>query len=387
MLVKINLGSFHKESHKQGAHMAMIGKFAQYNLINTNVMSAMQTRLANRSNEALAEEERQDKANGLTNIAALMRANNVRVSDKVEKAQDSVAVMFNDPKTNERVTLNLSKENLERLKSQFDSHDFYARSDGAIRLNGKAEAFVSGWFGDIAYQQNLAGADKDGSGRVSGEEWREVRTFLVNGVYDAIGVTETSIETYIPFGDYADQATDLYQTIEEGLNYILETDKNFDGDLQRIGELYANRMELIREIDKEFEKQDKNVLAKLTPNIFDNSDSSVESNQPMTNKEWKEKLKKLKEMQEKLDEQFAEMAEKLKERLQENGNVKDIALENQPTLSNVANPDSAFANQDLQPMKNQPNDSAIDLEQLAPVVEEIATKIAGNDVQLFEVKI
>lgn len=367
--------------------MAMIGKFTQYNLINTNVMSAMQTRLANRSNEALAEEERQDKANGLTNIAALMRANNVRVSDRIDNIEDSVAVMFNDPKTDKRVTLNLSKENLERLESQFDSHDFYARNDGAIRLNGKAEAFVSGWFGDIAYQQNLAGADKDGSGRISDQEWREVRTFLVNGVYDSISITETSIETYIPFGDYADQATDLYQTIEEGLNYILETDKNFDGDLQRIGELYANRMELMREIDKEFEKQDKNVLAKLTPNIFDNSDSSVESNQPMTNKEWKEKLKKLKEIQEKLDEQFAQMAEKLKERLQENGNVKDIALENPSTLSNVVNPDSAFANQDLQPMNNQPNDSAIDLEQLAPVVEEIATKIAGNDVQLFEVKI
>ncbi|MDE7317370.1 MAG: hypothetical protein K2N12_06535 [Helicobacter sp.] len=125
--------------------MAMIGSFSNYRFLDANVFSAMQTRLANRSNEALAEEERQDKANGLTNIAALMRANNVRVSDKVEKAQDSVAVMFNDPKTNERVTLNLSKENLERLKSQFDSHDFYARSDGAIRLNGKAEAFVSGW--------------------------------------------------------------------------------------------------------------------------------------------------------------------------------------------------------------------------------------------------
>ncbi|MDE7173902.1 MAG: hypothetical protein K2N70_06095, partial [Helicobacter sp.] len=72
--------------------MAMIGKFAQYNLINTNVVSAMQSRLANRSSEALAEEERQDKANGLTNIAALMRANNVRVSDRIEKTSDSVAV-------------------------------------------------------------------------------------------------------------------------------------------------------------------------------------------------------------------------------------------------------------------------------------------------------
>lgn len=369
--------------------MAMIGKFSNYRFLDANVFSAMQTRLANRSNEALAEEERQDKANGLTNIAALMRANNVRVSDKVEKAQDSVAVMFNDPKTDKRVTLNLSKENLERLKSQFDSHDFYARSDGAIRLNGKAESFVSGWFGDIAYQQNLAGADKDGSGRIDDEELRETKTFLVNGIYSLQHdiARDSSIETYVTIGDNAtiDHNTGYDdRTIEGMLNSTIKLDKNFDGHIQRIGELYEGGMtELIKELDDVFDKAEKNTLYTISEPIA----KHTAFNQPMNHKEWKEKLKKLKEMQEKLDEQFAEMAEKLKERLQENGNVKDIVLENQPTLSNVANPDSAFANQDLQPMKNQPNDSAIDLEQLAPVVEEIATKIAGNDVQLFEVKI
>ncbi|MDE7216876.1 MAG: hypothetical protein K2N20_02135 [Helicobacter sp.] len=362
----------------------MIGrKLAQYSFINANVFSAMQSRLANRSSEALAEEERQDKANGLTNIAALMRANNVRVSDRIENTHDSVAVIFNDPKTDERVTLNLSKENLERLKGQFGKDNFYARSDGAIRLNGKAEAFVSGWFGDVAYQQNLAGADKDGSGYVGGEEWREVKTFLVNGVLDATSLVETSLKTYIPLGNYA--GTHSFQTIEDGLNTFIEMDKDFDGHIRRIGELYEDgTRELVAETDKIIDEQERNALAKLTPNIFDNG-NPLDANKPMTNKEWKKKLEKLKEMQEELDEQFAEMTERLKEQLQENG-VVDVALENRAIEPKMLGNDSAL-NQKTQPRINKADDSMIDLERLAPVVAEIASKVASNDVQLFEVKI
>ena len=366
----------------------MIGrKLAQYSFINANVFSAMQSRLANRSSEALAEEERQDKANGLTNIAALMRANNVRVSDRIESTHDSVAVIFNDPKTDERVTLNLSKENLERLKGQFGKDNFYARSDGTIRLNGKAEAFVSGWFGDVAYQQNLAGADKDGSGRVDDEELRETKTFLVNGVYDSTTLMETSLETYVKIGDYATINHDTGyddKTIEGMLNATIKLDKDFDGHIQRIGELYEDGMrELVAEVDKMLDEQERNALAKMTPNIF--SGGSLGEVKPMTSKEWKKKFEKLKEMQEELDEQFAEMAERLKEQLQENG-VVDVAVENRAVETKVVGKDSAL-NQETQPLANKTTNSAIDLEQLAPVIDEIASKVASNDVQLFEVKI
>lgn len=363
--------------------MAVIGKFAQYNLINANVFSAMQSRLANRSSEALAEEERQDKANGLTNIAALMRANTVRVSDRIENTHDSVAVIFNDPKTDERVTLNLSKENLERLKGQFGKDNFYTRSDGAIRLNGKAEAFVSGWFGDVAYQQNLAGADKDGNGRIDNMELRETKTFLVNSVLNITDVTDTSIETYIKIGDYATINHDTGyddETIEGMLNSTIKLDKNFDGNIERIGEL-SSTIELIREIDKSISQAEKNALTAHTPNIF--GGGNLGEVKPMTNKEWKKKLEKIKEMQEELDEQFAEMAEKLKEQLQENGDV-EVALENRAVESSGME-DSALA-QKSQPLTNKAADSAIDLEQLAPVVEEIASKVADNDVRLFETR-
>lgn len=351
--------------------MAMIGKFTSYSFINANVFSAMQTRLANRSSEALAEEERQDKANGLTNIAALMRANNVRVSDRIDNIEDSVAVMFNDPKTNQRITLNLSNENLNRLKGQFGADNFYAREDGVIRLNGKAEAFVSGWFGDVAYQRNFAGADKDGSGRISGEEWRDVKGFSVSMRYTTSSMTETSLETYIDYGE-ADLLTS--STIEDKLNGVLEMDKNFDGQIERINEFEGGIAELVQETDSligALDREGANILGSQNNNIA----SSTRGQGALTHSEWKKNLEKLKKFREELDEQFAEQAKKAKERLEQNGKDDSATIEIPKSLETQT--------------ESQPNDEAKEVinAELAPVVEEIASKVASNDVQLFEVKI
>ena len=349
----------------------MIGKFTSYSFINANVFSAMQTRLANRSSEALAEEERQDKANGLTNIAALMRANNVRVSDRIDNIEDSVAVMFNDPKTNQRITLNLSNENLNRLKGQFGADNFYAREDGVIRLNGKAEAFVSGWFGDVAYQRNFAGADKDGSGRISGEEWRDVKGFSVSMRYTTSSMTETSLETYIDYGE-ADLLTS--STIEDKLNGVLEMDKNFDGQIERINEFEGGIAELVQETDSligALDREGANILDSQNNNIA----SSTRGQGELTHSEWKKNLEKLKKFREELDEQFAEQAKKAKERLEQNGKDDSVTIEIPKSLETQT--------------ESQPNDEAKEVinAELAPVVEEIASKVASNDVQLFEVKI
>ena len=142
-------------------------------------------------------------------------------------------------------------------------------------------------------------------------------------------------------------------------------------------------MELIREIDKSISQAEKNALTSQTPNIF--SGGNLGEVKPMTSKEWKKKLEKLKEMQEKLDEQFAEMAERNREQLQENGDI-DVAVENRAVEAKVVGNDST-PNQETQPLANKADDSTIDFEQLAPVVAEIASKVANNDVQLFEVKI
>lgn len=58
-------------------------------------------------------------------------------------------VLFDDATSGERVSALLSKENLERLQEKFNQKDFYARDDGLMRLSGKAEAYVSGWYAQI----------------------------------------------------------------------------------------------------------------------------------------------------------------------------------------------------------------------------------------------
>ena len=358
--------------------MAMVGMLKHYNVGNVTLFSAMQTRLANRSNEALAEEERQDKANGLTNIATLMRANNVRVSDKVDNIEDSVVVMFNDPKTNQRITLNLSNDNLNRLKGQFGADSFYAREDGVIRLNGKAEAFVSGWFGDIAYQQDYVGADKDGSGRITGSEAQDIKTAFVTFVYDETSATDVAVDRYVKGMKGMDIGKKEFETIEEQLNSFLEMDKNFDGNIEELAELYdGDLQQLIYDIDQVIFWTERNVFNHQIeiPDSTQSNDSFDIANH-ITNRQsgkakWEENLDKLKKIREQLDKQ----AEEAKERLEQNGNG-DLAIKASKTLKTQT--------------ESQPNDeeqTAIDLEQLAPVVEEIATKIAGNDVQLFEVKI
>lgn len=48
-----------------------------------------------------------------------------------------------------------------RLKTHFGSQNFDKDTSGKITLKGEAADFVSGWFGDIAYKRNYAGADSD----------------------------------------------------------------------------------------------------------------------------------------------------------------------------------------------------------------------------------
>lgn len=329
----------------------MVGMLKHYNVGHNTLYSAMQTRLMSRSSEALAEEERQDRANGLTNIATLMRANQVRVSDRTDNIEDSVAVMFNDPKTNQRITLNLSKENLNKLKGQFDTKDFYAREDGVIRLNGKAEAFVGGWFGDIAYQQNFVEADSDKNGRVEGSELRDLKTAIVNFSYDDVSATDVSVDRYVKGVVHSTTS----ETLEDTLNAFLEMDKNFDGHIEQLAELYDGDMQqLIYDIDQAILKVERSALNKI--NIPDDSQAENTTNIfndiQSTDVELKKKLEKMKKMREEMDERFAQKAKELKEELEET--------------------------------RNKQQEDSTDHNALAPVVEEIRTRVAYNDVQLFE---
>ena len=131
---------------------------------------------------------------------------------------------------------------IEKLKKYFGEEDVYAREDGMVRLNNKAEAFVSGWFGDIAYNREVLGADKDKDGKINEEEYRQTKSFF--GGYVSIEVSKksgkvVSMEDVITSsykggvtlasGDYVQSFKTEYTNIDTVLQDTINTDKNFDG--------------------------------------------------------------------------------------------------------------------------------------------------------------
>lgn len=138
---------------------------------------AMSTVIMQRTKEELQAEE----------------ANSKIVSNKATDTQMQLhsqnQIIFTDPTNSKEVKITLTQENIDKLKNNFKSDDFYQKQDGSIRLSGKAEAFVSGWYGDIAYNRNFLKADTDKDGKLSDEEYKNTKngfygvgtdTFLVN---------------------------------------------------------------------------------------------------------------------------------------------------------------------------------------------------------------
>ncbi len=199
-----------------------------YDAANTALFSAVNVNAITRSKSELASEEQNDKAIGAAgnaeNASNIQTFNGLKTTGKM--------VMFNDPTSGNRVQLQLTDENLKRLEEKFGSQDFYKREDGTIRLSGKAEAFVSGWFADVAYRQNYVGADKDKDGVISKAEFGDLRA----GMFTMVGSNGNNVELTDIRGyqkldsswyDYMEQKDAL--SLTGALNKALKTDENLDG--------------------------------------------------------------------------------------------------------------------------------------------------------------
>lgn len=220
----------------------------QYSLLNGTVFSAMQTTVQNRDTSALANEEEQDRLQGLSGASALRQNNAFLVNDSNVIASGTTQVMFNDPKSGSRVTLSLSQENFAKLQANFSSSDFYQRQDGVVRLNGNAEAFVAGWFGDVAYRQNYLAADSDKNGRIGDTETKNLKNSLFSTgqfALDGSADIELAISGYAAFDTRFDSNKPM--TIEDALNVMIQKDKNLDGKLERLGE-YETESEAIANV-------------------------------------------------------------------------------------------------------------------------------------------
>ena len=151
-------------------------------------------------------------------------------------------VYFKDETSGEFIKIGLSDENLEKLQRVFGKQDFFTKSDGSQILSGKAESFVAGWFGDIAYKRGYASSDANGDGYLSQDELANTNSgFTAHGMY-YIGLKVAALDSTETYMKYSSDFQDKHKTmssagkyasdsIEKELNKTIQNDKNSDGSL------------------------------------------------------------------------------------------------------------------------------------------------------------
>lgn len=163
------------------------------------------------------------------------------------QTDDAKATTFIYPVSKKYVIASLENETLDKLRLHFGEDDVIQKDDGSIRLTGKAEAFVSGWFADITYNREFLIADANGDGQLSDEEYNNT---LNNFGIEGIAITESSsgtekllvggeriVGTYgssdnTHKGFYRNyQEFDQVTSLDDELNTTLQVDRNFDGKM------------------------------------------------------------------------------------------------------------------------------------------------------------
>ncbi|WP_300972070.1 hypothetical protein, partial [Helicobacter rodentium] len=154
-------------------------------------------------------------------------------------------VLFDDATSGERVSALLSKENLERLQEKFNQKDFYARDDGLMRLSGKAEAYVSGWYAQIvAGEVGAQKADLDRDGKFSDKE----RGLIQDGYTFKLaekGILNNGMAVYSVATNAKADDTKV-RTIEDLLDNFITQDKNLDGEISVQEHIEVTRGNLVQ---------------------------------------------------------------------------------------------------------------------------------------------
>ncbi|MBQ3167960.1 hypothetical protein [Campylobacter sp.] len=200
-------------------------------IASNNIFSTVKQNQNERSQNELAELDK--SIDSLTNTSIKVNFNESTFKNQV---------YFKDETSGEFIKIGLSDENLEKLQRVFGKQDFFTKSDGSQILSGKAESFVAGWFGDIAYKRGYASSDANGDGYLSQDELANTNSgFTSHGVFNLYSMTDTSTstESYMKLGDsFKNQHSSSYaagkyasDSIEKELNKTIQNDKNSDGKI------------------------------------------------------------------------------------------------------------------------------------------------------------
>ncbi|MFA6138632.1 MAG: hypothetical protein WC667_11150 [Sulfurimonas sp.] len=176
------------------------------------------------------------------------------VTKEMEKTASNIGYMtteknnlvaFNDPVSGKLAVVSLSSTTMDKLKAHFGENDFYQQKDGITRLDNKAESFVGGWFGDIAYKREFLSADQNQDGKLDSNEYLNTRNefnghaeeVFSNGI--VLSSHEMIDEAYQKVSlskvkgsvSYSVNKDKVPNSIDEELNDTLNNDKNFDSQI------------------------------------------------------------------------------------------------------------------------------------------------------------
>ncbi len=176
--------------------------------------------------------------------------------------EDSQLVAFKDPLNDKYVLLSLKTDTIDTLKSHFQKDDFYERDDGILRLNNKAEAYVAGWFGDIAYKREFLKSDRNNDAKLDDVEYKNTKNeFYGHGIVGLGRVDEYVDKSYVAIDEHDSRIVrynrkdyDKPNTIDDELNTTLRINTDFNNTISLKESFGANKSKQILSVHKLVEK-------------------------------------------------------------------------------------------------------------------------------------
>lgn len=308
----------------------------------------------NRSQSSLQREAEQDSQTKPQNIQESIKAKLI--------GQDSnyKPVLFNDPTSGDRISALLSKENLERLQEKFDKKDFFTREDGLIRLSGKAESYVSGWYahitaGDVEAQK----ADLDRDGKFSESERELIKDGYEFGILEKGILNNGMVVHSVSANSKADNTN--VRTIEDLLNNFITQDQNLDGEISVKEHIEITRGSLAETL-KNILKSQENSLAKMMDNSNQANNEAVK-----TKRKNKPNISALEE------------AAKILAKIKQSKDLSLLSLQEQEVVRQY------FAGE-VEQLKQQNVDSNAINQHLSDKIQEFVEEVSSNKNLIFETK-
>lgn len=307
----------------------------------------------NHKESALAQEEIQ---NLKPNQESPQDSTKISIKNKLTNDSNYQLVMFEDGISSDKVQALLSKENIQRLQEKFDKSDFYTRDDGILRLSGKAESYVSGWYGEIAYNMGAFNADLNKDGKFSPQENALIKddyTFLAaekNTIYgDSINIY--GVESYIAKPPTNQQT----KTLDDLLDGLISADMDLNGKVTLKEHLKNTEGSLYTAI-KEILNSQVNPLENLNP--------TQEIKTP------KQRV---------LEEISKQEAMALLAKIKQNGNLESLSPKEKEALQKY------FSNE-MQRIKQEKNDLETTNKHLNEAIQNFSEQILSKESLIFETK-